>query len=66
VLARRGQAGAQAGHGAPGWRLVQELGRYALVSADPPLLDDTAGMVVDPRRRQGMRVGDETAGRPSQ
>jgi hypothetical protein len=36
VLARRGQAGAQAGHGAPGWRLVQEFGRYALVAADPP------------------------------
>ena len=62
VLAGRGQAGAQAGHGPPVRRLPQELGHHALVLQVPPVPDDAAAKVTDLRRGQGVRVGDETAG----
>ena len=59
VLARRGQAGAQARHGPLVRRLSQELGCYALVLQVPPVPDDAIGEVTDLRRGQGVRVGNE-------
>ena len=47
---RRGEAGAQAGHGPPVRRLPQELGGYALVLKVPPVPDDAIGEAPGLRR----------------
>ena len=59
MLACRGQAGAQAGHGPPVRRLPQELGCCALVLQVPPVPDDAVGEGTDLRRGQRVRVSDE-------